>query len=116
MSELAASSGLQVKVKGNGAEVEIICVGRLVVGTTDVLFHKVHEVLPEAKHILIDCAEITRMDSSGLGILVRLYVTAKGKGCTFELVNMGPSIRHLLGITHLMNVLTTIGENNIRIV
>jgi anti-anti-sigma factor len=116
MAEQAAASGLQVEVHGDGAEVELLCTGRLVIGTTDVLYSKVHEVLPEAKRILIDCAQISRMDSSGLGILVRLYVQAKGKGCTLELVNMGPSIRHLLGITQLMGVLTTIGENNIRIV
>lgn len=115
MSE-AAASGLQVEVHGDGAEVEFRCTGRLVIGTTDVLYDKVHEVLPQTKHIFIDCAQITRMDSSGLGILVRLYVQARGKGCTLELVNMGPSIRHLLGITHLLDVLTTIGENNIRIV
>ena len=114
MSEQAAPSGLHLEVHGDGADVEIRCIGRLVIGTTDVLSDKVHELIPEAKHILLDCAELMRVDSSGLGTLVRLYVSGKGKGCTLELVNMGPSVRHLLGITQLMGVLTTIGENNIR--
>jgi anti-anti-sigma factor len=116
MTQQAAASGLTVEVHGDGAEVEVRCIGRLVIGTTDVLYSKVQALIPETKHILIDCAELARMDSTGIGILVRLYVSAKGKGCTLELINMGPSIRHLLGITQLMGVLTTIGENNIRLV
>ena len=29
-------------------------------------------------------------------------------------MNVGPSIRHLLGITHMLSVFQMIGENNIR--
>jgi anti-anti-sigma factor len=54
------------------------------------------------------------MDSSGLGTLVRLYVHAKSSGCKLEVDNMGPSIRNLLGITHLLSVLEVVGQNYIR--
>ena len=54
------------------------------------------------------------MDGAGLGALVRLYVSAKSAGCVLELVNMGKSIRQLLGVTHLLSVLEAVGRNNIR--
>lgn len=116
MAEQAATIGLRLEVKERGAEVEVRCIGRLVLGTNSVLYDRVHELIPGTKHIVIDCVELARIDSTGLGTLVRLYASAKGKGCTLEMVNLGPSVRHLLGITQLLGVLTTIGENNIRIV
>jgi anti-sigma B factor antagonist len=54
------------------------------------------------------------MDSSGLGTVVRLYASAKSAGCALELANIGKPVRYLLGVTHLISVLTIIGENNIR--
>lgn len=59
-------------------------------------------------------AELTHMDSSGIGTLVRLYVSAKSGGCILELNNIGKSVRQLLGVTHLIDVLAVVGENNIR--
>jgi anti-anti-sigma regulatory factor len=50
----------------------------------------------------------------GLGTLVRLYVHAKSAGSILDLVNVGKSVRQLLGITHMMSVFQVIGENNIR--
>ena len=55
------------------------------------------------------------MDSSGIGTLVRLYVHCKSAGCALERMNVGQSVRQLLGITHLLSVFQMIGENNIRI-
>jgi anti-sigma B factor antagonist len=55
------------------------------------------------------------MDSMGLGVLVRIYASAKSKGCRLELVNLSKGIRHLLGVTHLLSVFTVLGEQGISI-
>jgi anti-anti-sigma regulatory factor len=54
------------------------------------------------------------MDSSGLGSLVRLYVSAKSAGCLLELENVGKPIRHLLGVTHILSAFGSVCEKNIR--
>jgi anti-sigma B factor antagonist len=54
------------------------------------------------------------MDSTGLGTVVRLYVSAKSAGYSLELINLGKRIRQLLGVTNLLSVFTVIGEHNIR--
>ena len=63
---------------------------------------------------MLDFAALTHMDSLGLGTLVRLYVSGKSAGCTLELANIGKPIRQLLGITHVLSVFGSVGENCIR--
>ncbi len=90
------------------------CSGRLVSGVNHQLNDKVGQLLPGPKRIVLDFEHLTHMDSSGLGTLVRLYVHAKSAGCTLEVANIGKSIRCLLGITHLLSVLESVGEHHIR--
>lgn len=91
------------------------CTGRLVLGLTDELLLPVKQLISASKRIVLDFTELTRMDSSGLGTIVRLLVTAKAAGCSLELKNVGPPIRQLLGITNLLDAFTIIGENNIKL-
>ena len=90
------------------------CQGRLVMGENDQLQSKIRELIPDNKRIVLDLTELTMMDSNGLGTLVRLYVTARSAGCNLELINLGPHVRELLGMTNLLSVFTMIGENDIR--
>ncbi len=90
------------------------CSGRLTSGFTDRFQSEIKPLIPESKRIVLDMKELTHMDSMGLGTLVRLYVSAKSGGCVLELANIGPSIRQLLGVTHLINVLAIVGEYNVR--
>jgi len=90
------------------------CNGRLVSGLNHLLHAEVSQLLPGPTCIVLDFGHVTHMDSSGLGTLVRLYVHAKSSDCKLEVDNMGPSIRNLLGITHLLSVLEVVGQNYIR--
>jgi len=90
------------------------CNGRLVSGVNHRLNEEVGKLLPGPTCIVLDFEHLTHMDSSGLGTLVRLYVHAKSVGCKLEVDNMGPSIRNLLGITHLLSVLESVGKHHIK--
>ena len=83
-------------------------------GENDQLQSRIRELIPDNKRIVLDLTELTMMDSNGLGTLVRLYVTARSAGCNLELINLGPHVRELLGMTNLLSVFTMIGENDIR--
>jgi anti-sigma B factor antagonist len=91
----------------------IRCHGKLVAGVNDILYTHVSRLLPGTKQIILDLTDLTNMDSMGLGTLVRLYVSSKSAGTRLELINLGPRIRQLLGMTHLLSAFTIIGENNI---
>jgi len=116
MSETAPTRGLTVVVSRTGDVAILRCSGRLVAGVNDRFHAQVKELFPSSKRIVLDLKDLTHMDSSGLGTVVRLYVSAKSAGCTLELMNLGKPIRHLLGVTHLISVLQVIGENNIKFV
>lgn len=114
MPEGAAVSRLTLTVERRGTTAVVRCTGRLVTGVTDSLYGEVTRLMPECKRVVLDFANLTHMDSTGIGTLVRLYVHAKSAGCELELMNMGKSVQQLLGITHLLNVFAVIGEHNIR--
>jgi anti-anti-sigma factor len=85
-----------------------------VAGVTDLLHRKVKELIPESKRIVLDLRELTYLDSSGIGMMVRLFVSAKSAKCTLQLANVSGRVRQVLGITDLLSVLQVIGENNLR--
>jgi anti-sigma B factor antagonist len=115
MAQAAAVSLLTLDVERNGDVFTVKCQGKLVMGVCDVLASKVKELIPQSKRIVLDLTDLLQMDSIGLGTLVRLYVSAKAGGSCVVLVNVGPRIRQLLGITNLLSVLTDMCEQGVNI-
>jgi anti-sigma B factor antagonist len=115
MAQAAVVSPLILEVERNGDVATVKCRGKLVIGVCDVLTNKVRALIPETKRIVLDLTDLNQMDSLGLGTLVRLYVSAKAGGSCLVLVNVGPRIRQLLGITNLLSVLTDMCEQGVNI-
>ena len=105
---------LTLEVGRAGDTIVVRCNGKLVAGVNDVLYSKVSELIPETKRIVLDLTNLARVDSMGLGTLVRLYVSCRSAGCSLELVNLGKQVRQLLGTTHLISVFAIIGEHGIK--
>jgi len=114
MPDQAVASLLTLTVERSGDEAVVCCCGRLVSGVNNHLYLEVGQLIPNCKRIVLDFTNLSHMDSTGLGTLVRLYVSAKSAGCALQLYNIGKPIRQLLGLTHLLSVLEVIGNNNIR--
>jgi len=108
-------SPFSVDVEHKGAQAIVHCHGRLVAGVGNVLYKRVHGLLPEAKCIVLDLTDVAFVDSMGLGTLVRIYVSAKAAGSRVELVNLGKQIRELLGITNLLSVFGDMCEKGVAI-
>jgi len=109
-----ARNRLILTVERCGETTVVHCTGRLVAGVTNQLHVEVTQLIPHSKRVVLDCQELTHLDSTGIGTLVRLYVHAKSAGCSFELFNMGKSVRQLLGVTHLLSVLESVGKHHIK--
>ncbi len=71
------ASSLSLKISVNEDSVLVKCNGHLVAGVTGLLSSEVKQLLPLSKRIVLDLTDLRKMDSMGLGTLVRLYVTAK---------------------------------------
>ncbi len=91
------------------------CKGRLTTEHSQALKNHVRSLLPGARRIVIDLREVTRMDSSGLGAIVGLYISAKKCGCELVLINYNKSIRELLGLTNLLSVFESCAQSGMRL-
>jgi anti-anti-sigma factor len=74
------------------------------------LKEKVQGLIPQAKRLVLDLSEVPYMDSSGLGAVVSVYISAKKAGCELQLINLSKRVRELLGLTHLLSVFETTGQ------
>ncbi|HEX4039923.1 MAG TPA: STAS domain-containing protein [Acidobacteriaceae bacterium] len=115
MSHAPAVPVLTIEVERcSASEATVRCHGRLVAGVTNVLTSAVRPLIPECRRIVLDLSDLSHTDSMGLGALVRLYVAAKSAGCSLELMHLSKQIRHLLGLTHMLDIFTVVGEHGVK--
>jgi anti-sigma B factor antagonist len=109
-----AADILSFEIERAGTTAVVRLHGKLIAGAQDRFYNYIKQLIPDSKRVVLDLTDLTRLDSTGLGTLVRLYVSAKSAGCTLELINLGKQIRELLGMTNLLAVFATIGESGLR--
>jgi anti-sigma B factor antagonist len=62
----------------------------------------VKPLIPLGGRIVLDLTDVSQLDSSGLGTLVGLKVSALREGyCKLELVNLSPRVKELLSLSNL---------------
>jgi anti-anti-sigma factor len=117
VSEAAAVPSDQLKISTFAWEdAQVVkCSGRLTTEHSAALKNHVQSLLPGAKHIILDLKEVTRMDSSGLGALVAVYVSTKKHKSSLQLVNYNKSIRDLLGLANLLSIFEQCAEVDMRL-
>ncbi len=84
-------------------------VGKMVVGEADTnVLEAVREAL-DAGHrkIVLSLAEVTRLDSSGVGELAAANTSAGNKGGRLKLAGLSPKLAEILQITQLLGLLET---------
>jgi anti-anti-sigma factor len=82
--------------------------GRLVAETSEQVRELVKPMILEGGRIVIDVGDVTTLDSSGLGTLLGLKVSAIRQGfCILELDNLTPRIKELLRITNLTGIFSS---------
>jgi anti-anti-sigma factor len=80
----------------------VICHGRVVSETAGLIKDLVKPLIPKGGRIVLDLTDVSYLDSSGLGTLVGLKVSAVKEGyCKLELVNLSPRVKELLRLSNL---------------
>lgn len=91
-----------------GGVVLVTCRGRIVTGPqSESLREQIKSFLPESRDIVLHLGEVTFIDSSGLGMLVRLLASARAAGGDIKLCNVPREIHHTLKITNLITLFDT---------
>lgn len=83
--------------------------GRIVLGEESNSFReKVKSLLAAGKKkIVLNLAQVSYIDSAGLGTLVATFHSARSQGATLKLVNLGSKFKEVLQVTKLMTVFDT---------
>jgi len=90
---------------------DIKCHGRLIGNAANELKDVVKPLIPAGGRIIINLGDVSYLDSSGLGALVALKVTAVRQGfCILEFAEMTPRVMDLLRISNLSQILSSKGS------
>lgn len=105
----AAEARLQLQTQQTPDVTVVRCRGLLTRDVVELLIAEVKPLIPLRKKIVLDFTELAYLDSSGIGTVVRLYVSAQRAGCELRLVNFNQRVRELLGVTKVLSALETCG-------
>ncbi len=83
--------------------------GKISLGEGDLqIKDRIKDLLADGqRRILLNLADVSYMDSAGLGSLISSYATVKREGGNLKLVNLTKRVKDLLVITKLITVFDT---------
>jgi anti-anti-sigma factor len=82
-------------------EATIRCSGRITTQNAGELKETARKLIGEKKRLVLDFSDVNYLDSSGLGMIVGLYVSAKRAGCQFKVINLRPRVKEIFTLTRL---------------
>jgi anti-anti-sigma factor len=92
---------LHIETEKTPAETIFRCEGKLTSSTAAQFREPIHEAITASKRVVLDLSKVKNMDSSGLGVLVSLWVSAKRAGCELKLISLSERVSELLHLTSL---------------
>jgi anti-anti-sigma factor len=113
-SNIAANSTRGFRVQCYEVEGTVVaeCHGKLTFENTPELKHALRDKITPGGRIVIDLKEVPMLDSSGLGSIVGLYVSARTRGCTLQVANASEQIRQLFSMSNLLSLFEAAGRHH----
>ena len=99
---------LELESRQVGDITVVRCRGRIVAGPeSQSLQDHVRELIPDTRGVVLDLTDVPFVDSSGLGMLVRLHASARTTNDGLRLCALTPTLKHVLQITNLYKLFVT---------
>ena len=92
---------LTLQTEKTPAEMVVRCTGNINSNTVDLLKSTVRSLLLENKIVVLDLGSVSYMDSSGLGALVGLYISARRSGSSLKRVKLNDRLKELFSVARL---------------
>ena len=86
-------------------EIVVHCTGKITSDTIQQLRATVKPLLSKSKTVVLDLTNVTYMDSSGLGAIASLYISAKAAKSQLTLINLNERLKEIFSITRLGQVM-----------
>jgi len=99
---MAAPRPFRYEIEMSDQESTIKCHGKVVSETAGELKNLVKPLIHKCRRIVLDFTDVVHLDSSGLGTLIGLKISATAAAdCRLEFINLSPRVQELLHITKL---------------
>ena len=98
---------LSLNTRGVGKVTIVRCSGRIASGETDVLHQHVTDLLRDRSEIVLHLGEIAFIDSSGLGMLVRLLTSTRSARGDLKLCQVPEVVHKVLKMTNIITLFDT---------
>ena len=100
-----ATPELRFEIAATPEETIVRCIGKATFKSSAALQTELRRLIPETKRLVLDLAEMTYLDSFGLGVLVGAHLSAKRQQRQLKLINVSPQALQLVQVTHLTYLL-----------
>jgi anti-anti-sigma factor len=110
ISALSSKRGFRVERRDAGGCTIMECYGRLTSDNVPALKEAMRELCQTKARIVLDLKEVPLMDSSGLGAVVTLYVSARTRGCRLQVENASKQILELFSIANVLSLFESTGR------
>ena len=97
----APTPTLTLQTEKTPTETIVRCSGKINSETAGLLTSTARNLILETKVLVLDFTNVSYVDSSGLGGIMGLYVSAKRAGCKLKVINLNQRIKELFSITRL---------------
>ena len=108
----AASTARGFRVQRTESEdcLMVQCFGKLTSENVPLLKETMRGAWDKKRRVVLDLKEVPMMDSSGLGAVVTLQVSARTRGCRLEVVNASKQISELFSIANVLSLFEATGR------
>jgi len=107
----SSARGFRVQRRETEDGCVVECFGRLTSENVPLLKEEMREACGRKGRVTLDLKEVPMMDSSGLGAVVTLHVSARTRGCKLEVVNASKQIRELFSLTNVLGLFEPAGRH-----
>jgi len=97
----APISGLTLTTEKTASEIAVRCTGKITTDTIQSLKTTVKPLFSEGKTVALDLTDVNYLDSSGLGAIFGLYISAKAAKSRLKLINLNERLKELFSLTRL---------------
>lgn len=96
---------LSIETERQPAITVVHCTGQVDIDCWSQFSTTIRALIPEGKPIRIDLANVTRVDSTGIGAFVAIWTAAKRRNCDLKYINPNKHIEDVIGFTGLLGML-----------
>lgn len=86
--------------------------GRLALGEgSQPLYERLESLIEQGRvKLLLECSEVTALDSQGISALVRGVISTRKRGGQLKLLKPSPRVRDVLNITRLLTIMESFDD------